>query len=95
MQTSVRSELRGWWILLVLVLIDAFVGTNWTFQQHVSHALGVPDTASPGDAPPFYFIRQDFVRGICAGIGLLLSFVLVAVTWKRFRHYSGIALWMS
>ena len=95
MQTSARSEPEGWWILVVSLLIYAFVGTNWTFQQYVGHALAVPDTALPGDSPPFYFIRHDFVRGVCAGIAALLSFVLVAATWKRFPHYSGIALFMS
>ncbi len=95
MQTSAGSETRGWWIFLISVLIYAFIGTNLSFEQYVSKAMGVPDTALPGDSPPFYFIREHFVRGVCAGVAVLLSFVLVAVTWKRFPHYSGITLWMS
>jgi hypothetical protein len=95
MWTSRKSDFKGCWVVAVLLLIVYFVGSNWTFDEYVSHALGVPEDGAPGDAPPFYFLRHDFVRGVCAGAALLLTLVLVALTWKQYQPYSGMALWMA
>jgi len=86
---------KGLWVLAVNLLIFYFVGSNLTFQDYVSHTLGVPDVGSPGDDPPFSFLRQHFVQGVCAGAAVLLNLVLVALTWKRYQLFSGMALWMT
>ena len=35
------------------------------------------------DSPPWYFIGQDFVTGICYAGGLAIFLVVVAFTWKN------------
>lgn len=64
-------------------------------HEFVGGALGMPDVGRPGENPPFYFIRRDFVDGICAGVAELLAFVLAAATWKRFRQESIFILWFT
>ncbi len=75
-----------------LALIPTF---SWTFHEYVSHLLNVPSGSAPGNDGPFYFLRQDVVRGICAATGMLLSLILVALTWKRFPKGSCNALWFA
>jgi hypothetical protein len=37
----------------------------------------------PGDAPPWYFIRHQFVDGVCKGVALLITLLLalMVVRW--------------
>jgi hypothetical protein len=37
-------------------------------------------------------MREKVVDGICAGAGMALSIILVALTWKHYRRYSSMAL---
>ena len=88
------KEKDDWiWLACLLTLIPGF---SWTYHEYVSHLLNVPRGDAPGgNDAPFYFMRQDVVRGICAATGMFLSLVLVAVTWKRFPKGSSNALWFA
>jgi hypothetical protein len=40
-------------------------------------------------------MREKVVHGICAGTGMALSIILVALTWKHYRRLSSIALFLA
>jgi hypothetical protein len=85
----------GWWIWAVLLLI---LTLRWSdsLEEYVRHVLNVPDGDAPGNAgEPFWFMRQKVVEGICAGTGMTLVIVLVALTWKHYRRYSSMALFFA
>ncbi len=50
---------------------------------------------SPGDAPPWYFITQDFAEGICSLAVFLLSLGVAAAIWRWWSGYAGTIIWMS
>ncbi len=81
---------KGWWIWAPLMVI---LTLRWSesLQEYVIHVVNVPQGDAPGGAP-FWSMRQKVVDGICAGTGMALSIVLVALTWKRYRRLSSIAL---
>ncbi len=91
------SAKRSWpttilWLLFYAILIAHLSGP---MRNLVRAALAVPDAEGPGVDPPFYFAREDFVDGICAGIAELLILVLVAVTRRRFRDESWTILFVG
>ena len=56
---------------------------------------------SPGDSPPWYFIRQSYVSGICQTVGMLISTLILCPfllldrpSWARFQ-WASMALWMT
>jgi hypothetical protein len=85
---------RGEWVIGACLPI-LLLRYNWTFQEYVTHLLHVPDGDAPGGDAPFYFLRVQFVDGICAGVGMLLTLILVALTWKPYQKQSSMALFMG
>jgi hypothetical protein len=82
---------RGEWVIGICLPIIS-LRYNWTFHEYVTHLLDVPHGDAPGGDAPFYFLRVHFVDGICARIGMLLTLILVALTWKPHRRQSSMAL---
>ena len=62
-------------------------------QPAVLEFFRFPDS-SPGDSPPWYFIRIDFAHGVCALGTLLICLAIAGVGWKRFRIFAEIIVWM-
>jgi hypothetical protein len=82
--------------ILVACFFTVIPAFSWTFHEYVQHWLNVPPGDTPGGSDsPLYFMRQDVVWGICSATAMLLSLVLVALTWKRFPQGSSHALWFS
>ena len=89
------KQFKGVWVLALGLLIGHFVSYNIAFSEFLSRLLNVPHNASPQDNPPLYFLRQDVVAGLCFGAGMLLTVLLVAITWRRFQPYSFVTLWLA
>lgn len=83
-------------LLLVMIALhfasgraSLYFGEVWQF----------PDD-SPGDAPPWYFIRRDLIQGVCHATGLALTLIvllpclLYRPRWPR-SMWAGMALWMA
>jgi len=64
-------------------------------EQLVGATLAVPDNAFPGENPPFYFIRRDFVDGICASAAAILMLALSACTWRFYRLESAFVVFLA
>lgn len=79
--------------MVVWIAIHCLIGLNPYLDDLVSSGLGVPEGAIGRD-PPFYIIRRVFVRWITCGIGFAATLVLVITTWKTYRLYSGMVLWL-
>ena len=69
--------------------------------MYLAHALQEPvmqrfglHGGSPGDAPPWYFITQDFAKGICSAGSLLLCVLVAAVAWRWWPSYASMMVWM-
>ncbi len=96
MKTSTKAD---WVIMIGIMLIISLVRYDFAFQQFLSRTLEFPTGESPGGGPgddrPFYFLRQDAMSGLCAGIAMCLALVLVAATWKRYRRASSMAFFMA
>jgi hypothetical protein len=83
-------------LIPVACLITLLPNFSWTYHDYLSRLLDVPGGDAPGASDgPFYFMRQDVIRGLCAATGMLLSLILVALTWKRFPKGSSTALWFG
>ena len=91
MENDRNKALRGWWIMLLFIL---FFCAGQSAGLYFSDIVYVPSQRI-GDDPPFYFIRQDFVQGICLGISGFLGLAVGAFCWKRYPIYSGMIVWMS
>lgn len=48
----------------------------------------------PGDEPPWYFITNHFVRGVCSLAALVVSLICAAVAWKKWPDSAGMMVWM-
>ena len=91
MNYNIRTELRGWWILLLCV--SAIIAGQYASLYYGNKAF-VP-SQGPGSAPPFYFLRIGYIDGICRGVTLLVVMMISGVFWKRYPHYAGMGLWMG
>ena len=65
-----------------------------TFHDYVAGILDMPDVRMVSD-PPFYWIRHDFIDGICAAVGLLVALAVSTMTWKYSPTFSHMMQWMS
>src|SRR6185436_11617828 len=58
------------------------------------------DPSSPrDDGPPWYFIRQDFFRGVGSLAGIVLLLIFLAFTWQRYKSSNWVfcammCIWM-
>src|SRR5437867_5081602 len=55
--------------------------------------FGAP-SSYPGSDPPWYFIRQDFFRGVGSLIGLCSMLILLGITWRRYTSTNWLLLVM-
>lgn len=89
------SEWKGAWVLVVLLFMPPF---EYRFgpqlEAHVRQTLDVPDDGSLGQDPPFYYLRGEFVEGVCSAVFAAVGFLFAAATWKWCQPYSGVAFWM-
>ena len=86
-----RVELPGMLIFFVMIIGSLYAAQ--AFQEPVMQRLGLHG-GSPGDAPPWYFITQDFAKGICSGGALLLCVLVAVVMWRWWPSYAGMLVWM-
>lgn len=91
LSAGMRFELSGMLVSLV-VLIGSFYAAH-ALREPVMQWLGLHG-GSPGDAPPWYFITQDFAQGICSGGALVLSLLVAAVMWRRWPSHAVMLVWM-
>jgi hypothetical protein len=84
-------SLRGWWVLVVMLAILILSGqvSVYLFKQFFSADV------SPGSDPPWYFIRQDFIEGICMAVGGSICLLFGAWAWHRYKPYGWMCTWMS
>lgn len=87
-----RFELPGMLIFLVVLIGSLYAA--YSFQEPVMQWLGLHG-GSPGNAPPWYFITQDFAKGICSGGALLLCLLVAVVMWRWWPSYAAMLVWMS
>lgn len=91
MDDDVKKSLTGLWLPALGVLAYALAG-------ELSHAawqrFGVP-ADRPGDSPPWYFIRQDYIDGIVMGAIGLVCVLIGLLALRRFRIYAGMLIWQS
>jgi hypothetical protein len=91
MMTSRKSD----WVIMIALTVIICLRYNGTFEDYVGHLLNVPQGDAPGGGPPFWFLRRDFLDGICAATAMFLATLLVAVTWKLNRRTSFQAFFMA
>jgi hypothetical protein len=91
MDGDTKRLLTGVWLLAVGVIAYALAGelSHYAFER-----FGFPSD-HPGDSPPWYFIRQDYIDGIVmGGIGLLCILVGV-LALRRFRVFAEMLIWQT
>lgn len=86
-----RFELPGMLLFFVVVIGSQYLAH--AFQEPVMQWFGLRG-GSPGDAPPWYYITQDFAEGICCAGALLLCVLVAAVRWRWWPSYASMMVWM-
>ena len=86
-----KRSFRGWWIMLLWVVIFVLCGEA---SRYFSQMFGVRGD-SPGIDPPWYYIRRDFIEGICMTFGAILSFTIAGLTWKSYKLYAWMGIWFT
>src|SRR5260221_1874316 len=92
---SKKEFLEDKWRWAAFLTIYFVCGISGLF---LSRWFGAP-SAYPGSDPPWYFIRQDFFRGVGSLVGVVAILLILAVTWRRYAVTNWIllamvALWM-
>ncbi|MFC5457319.1 hypothetical protein ACFQDI_20790 [Prosthecobacter fluviatilis] len=86
-----KFELSGM-ILFFVVVVGSYRLANALREpvmQHFSLHGG-----SPGDAPPWYFITQDFAAGVGGAVALLLCLLAAVPMWRWWPSYAPMMVWM-
>lgn len=91
LETNWRTELKGWWLVGWAVALYGLAGAA---ELYTSQYFSVP-AQGPGIDPPFYFIRNDLVKGTCLAITGSISLLLGLCYWKKHPLYARMAVWMS
>lgn len=86
-----RFELPGMILFFVVVIGSMYLAH--AFQEPVMQWFGLHG-GSPGDAPPWYYITQDFAEGICSAGVLLLCVLVAAVAWRWWPNHAVMMVWM-
>ena len=90
MDEDVKRSLTGVWLPALGVIAYVIAGELSRYVWERSVPAG-----RPGDSPPWYFIRQDYIDGIVmGGIGLLCILIGV-LALRRFRIYAGMLILQS
>ena len=85
------SKDSGWWLLasmFVIFMIGSSIGLYWGERAF-------DPSQGPGGDPPFYFIRRDFIQGICMAASQLSVLFVCFVFMKRHPLYSWMTIGMS
>lgn len=91
MDGDTKRLLTGVWLPAVGVIAYALAGE---LSLYAFERFGFPSDR-PGDSPPWYFIRQDYIEGIImGGIGLLCILIGV-LALRRFRVFAGMLIWQT
>src|SRR5262245_17634857 len=87
---ELRSTLRGFWLPAVGVAAYYAAGELYFY---LVERLGFPDR--PGDNPPWYFIRRDYVQGLTMGSLGALCLLLGLLFLRRYPIFGGMLAWQS
>jgi integral membrane sensor domain MASE1 len=83
------TMLKGAWLPALGVAAYALAG-----RMGMSLFL-LSDHGRPGDQPPWYFIRQDYIDGLVMGSMGLLCVVIGLLFMKRYPIWGGMLAWQS
>ena len=84
-----KIQVSGIWIpglFIIAMVLSSTIGSQ------LSQALTIEDQPN---IPPWYFIRQDFIQGMCDAVALLFCVTLGLVTLERHRVMASMTIWMS
>ena len=81
--------LKGAWLPALGVAAYALAGNMSLSLFRLS------DHGRPGDQPPWYFIRQDYIDGLVMGGMGLLCVVIGLLLMKRYPIWGGMLAWQS
>jgi hypothetical protein len=81
----------GWWLPWIGVL---GYGTGSALGVRLTSRFGAR-LGHPGDNPPWYFIRTDFVQGACLAAGIGLCLVIAILTWRRYPGNTRAMIWVN
>jgi len=85
MATIRKVDYKGLWIPVVCLLVSVLaVSPESPYRSWVQNVLGVPHHT---DSPNWYLAKR-VATGVSAGSGLLLIFLLAALTWKRWWYWT-------
>ena len=83
------TMLKGAWLPALGVAAYALAGNMSLSLFRLS------DHGRPGDQPPWYFIRQDYIDGLVMGGMGLLCVVIGLLLMKRYPIWGGMLAWQS
>lgn len=86
-----RSQRAGLLLFFTVVLGSQYVANG--LRGPVMKWLALHG-GSPGDAPPWYFITQDFAQGIGSAAAILLCLLAAVVVWRWWPDYAAMMVWM-
>lgn len=88
-ETNWRAILAGVWLPALGLAAYALAGS-------VSLRLfQLSDHGHPGDQPPWYFIRQDYINGLVMGSLGLLCLAIGLLYIRRYPIWAGMLAWQS
>lgn len=91
MDGDTKRLLRGVWLPALGVISYALAGE---LSRYALERFGFPSDR-PGDSPPWYFIRRDYIDGIVmGGIGLLCILIGV-LALRHFRIFAEMLIWQT
>ena len=88
-QESWKTFMKGAWLPALGVAAYALAGRMGTSLFVLS------DHGHPGDQPPWYFIRQDYIDGLVMGVMGLLCLVIGLLFMRRYPIWGGMLAWQS
>lgn len=91
MDGDAKRLLSGAWLPVVGVIAYALAGE---LSRYAFERFGFPSDR-PGDNPPWYFIRQDYIDGIVMGSIGLLCILIGVLALRRFRVFAGMLIWQT
>ena len=85
------KDLRnGGWLIVVLIVIH---GITLETGIYLSQIFRIPGDG-PGQVIPWYFIRRDFIEGICRAVEVTVCLLLGLLVWHRYRRYARMLIFL-
>lgn len=81
-------------MLLSLITVPGSIYAAYELEAPVMKWLAL-DGHSPAEDVPWYFLTQDLAGGICSLGALVLSLLIAAISWRKWRDYAEMITWMS